>query len=96
MGCRHFHYVNKIDEILHVQYEMAPSDFNSRLQHTSVAMNAYPVSCSILLLLIALIQIRQNGTRIFFWDLNGAIKYGTVVSTSRMTDVSLLYLDIQQ
>jgi hypothetical protein len=29
----------------------------------------------------------QNGTRVFYWDVNGTIKYGTVESTSRMTDV---------
>jgi hypothetical protein len=34
-------------------------------------------------------HLQQNGTRVFFWDINGAIKYGTVQSTSRMTDVSL-------
>ncbi|KIM87539.1 hypothetical protein PILCRDRAFT_815075 [Piloderma croceum F 1598] len=28
----------------------------------------------------------QNGTRVFYWDVNGTIKYGTVESTSRMTD----------
>jgi len=33
-------------------------------------------------------QTQQNGTRVFYWDVNGTIKYGTVVSTSRMTDVS--------
>jgi hypothetical protein len=27
-----------------------------------------------------------NGTRVFYWDVNGTIKYGTVESTSRMTD----------
>jgi len=27
-----------------------------------------------------------NGTRVFYWDVNGTIKYGTVQSTSRMTD----------
>jgi hypothetical protein len=27
-----------------------------------------------------------NGTRIFYWDVNGTIKYGTVESTSRMGD----------
>jgi hypothetical protein len=27
-----------------------------------------------------------NGTRVFYWDGNGAIKYGTVESTSRMVD----------
>lgn len=33
-------------------------------------------------------QTQQNGTRIFYWDVNGTIKYGTVQSTARMTDVS--------
>lgn len=27
-----------------------------------------------------------NGTRVFYWDVNGTIKYGTVESTSRMGD----------
>jgi hypothetical protein len=27
-----------------------------------------------------------NCTRVFYWDVNGTIKYGTVESTSRMTD----------
>jgi hypothetical protein len=27
-----------------------------------------------------------NGTRGFYWDVNGQINYGTVESTSRMTD----------
>jgi len=29
----------------------------------------------------------MNGTRVFYWDVNGTIKYGTVESTSRMMDV---------
>jgi len=33
-------------------------------------------------------QTQQNGTRVFYWDVNGTIKYGTIQSTSRMTDVS--------
>jgi hypothetical protein len=48
------------------------------------------------ILLTVLIQTHQNGTRVFYWDVNGTIKYGTVESTSRMTDVSLLYLYMQQ
>jgi hypothetical protein len=55
-------------------------------------MNALPVGCSIFLLLTVLIQMHQNGTRVFYWDVNGTIKYGTVESTSRMTDVSLCYI----
>jgi hypothetical protein len=31
-----------------------------------------------------------NGTRVFYWDANGTIKYGTVESTSRMTDGTLI------
>ncbi|KZP23588.1 hypothetical protein FIBSPDRAFT_951814 [Athelia psychrophila] len=27
-----------------------------------------------------------NGTRVFYWDVNGTIKYGTVQSTARMSD----------
>ncbi|KAF9239588.1 hypothetical protein BU15DRAFT_74444 [Melanogaster broomeanus] len=27
-----------------------------------------------------------NGTRVFFWNAGGEIKYGTVQSTSRLTD----------
>ncbi|KIM71161.1 hypothetical protein PILCRDRAFT_17322 [Piloderma croceum F 1598] len=27
-----------------------------------------------------------DGTRVFYWDVNGTIKYGAVESTSRMTD----------
>jgi hypothetical protein len=33
--------------------------------------------------------LQQNGSRVFYWDVNGTIKYGTVESASRMTDVSL-------
>ncbi|KZT28488.1 hypothetical protein NEOLEDRAFT_1129283 [Neolentinus lepideus HHB14362 ss-1] len=27
-----------------------------------------------------------NGTRVFFWDASGNVKYGTVLSTSRLGD----------
>lgn len=36
-------------------------------------------------------QTQQNGTRVFYWDVNGTIKYGTVKTTARMTDVSRLH-----
>lgn len=31
-------------------------------------------------------NVYQNGTRVFYWDVRGNIVYGTVESTSRMTD----------
>jgi len=33
---------------------------------------------------------RQNGSRIFFWDINGALNYATVENTFRMVDVRIL------
>ena len=39
--------------------------------------------------LTLLMQALQNSTRIFYWDVNGTLKYGTVESTSRMTDVRI-------
>jgi hypothetical protein len=39
-------------------------------------------------------QTQQNGTRVFYWDVNGTIKYGTVQSTSRMTDVSFFIVSL--
>jgi hypothetical protein len=32
--------------------------------------------------------------RVFYWDMNGTIKYGTVESTSRMTDVRILNITV--
>ena len=59
-----------------------------------MVMNAFPVCHIIFILLTVLIQTHQNGTRVFYWDVNGTIKYGAVESTSRMTDVSLCYISI--
>ena len=39
-------------------------------------------------------MLYQDETRVFFWDVNGAIKYGTVKSTSRMTDVCILNITV--
>ena len=50
-------------------------------------MNAFPVS-RVYSLPADIFTLAQNGTRIFYWDVNGTIKYGTVRNTSRMTDVS--------
>jgi hypothetical protein len=56
-------------------------------------MNAFPVGFVLLSFhSLPLMQTQQNGTRVFYWDVNGTIKYGTVESTSRMTDVSISML----
>lgn len=58
-------------------------------------MNAFPVSQLIIPLFFHIFLIddgQQNGTRVFYWNVNGTIKYGTVESTSRMTDVRLFLL----
>jgi hypothetical protein len=46
---------------------------------TGTAMTAFP----------------QIGTRLFWWDVNGSVKYGTTVGTARMVDGTML-VEIQQ
>jgi hypothetical protein len=36
--------------------------------------------------------LQQSGTRVYFWGLEGEIQYGTVQSTSRSSDVSIVSL----
>jgi hypothetical protein len=56
-------------------------------------MNAFPVGSTLLSLCTQLLMhTQQNGTRVFYWDVNGTIKYGTVQSTSRMTDVGVYFV----
>jgi hypothetical protein len=35
-------------------------------------------------------NVFPNGTRVFYWNVDGTIKYGTVESTGRMTDGTLI------
>jgi len=41
---------------------------------TGTAMTAFP----------------QIGTRLFWWDVNGSVKYGTVIGTARMVDMTMV------
>jgi hypothetical protein len=40
------------------------------------------------------IPMPQVGSRVFFWDVNSQIKFGTIVGTARMTDMTMV-VDIQ-
>ncbi|KIM72674.1 hypothetical protein PILCRDRAFT_15904 [Piloderma croceum F 1598] len=49
-------------------------------------MNAFPVGVLKFWASLSLTISQQNGTRVFYWDVSGRIKYGTVEFTARMDD----------